>query len=191
MLHTLIGGFAGLPRFRAFLEAVPARGGRAGVSGLPGSSGALLVAALTQALEQRLFLVVAPTPGVAERWLSDFEALLGESARLYPQREALGEEEPHFEIAGERVETIELQQNQPGWVGEERVVVFNFRERPYTDAAGAERTGLTAIISHVATADEQIAGAGARVTLAGTLYQVATIEQAESGAGRVVLEPVP
>jgi len=91
----------------------------------------------------------------------------------------------------ERVETIELQQNQPGWVGEERVVVFNFRERPYTDAAGAERTGLTAIISHVATADEQIAGAGARVTLAGTLYQVATIEQAESGAGRVVLEPIP
>jgi transcription-repair coupling factor (superfamily II helicase) len=118
MLHTLIGGFAGLPRFRAFREAVPARGERVGISGLPGSSGALLVAALTQALEQRLFLVVAPTPGVAERWLSDFEALLGESARLYPQREALGEEEPHFEIAGERVETIEA-----ALAGEARVLV--------------------------------------------------------------------
>ncbi len=107
MLPTLLRTFTALPRFRALLEAVPARGARVGVAGLPGSSGAVLTAALAQALEQRLFLVVAPTPAVAERWLSDFEALLGGVARLYPQREALGEEEPHFEIAGERVETIE------------------------------------------------------------------------------------
>jgi transcription-repair coupling factor (superfamily II helicase) len=107
MLPKLIAGFTRLPRFRAFLEEVPQRGSRVAVSGLPGSSGALLVAALAEALEQRLFLVVAPTPAAAERWLSDFEALLGDPARLYPQREALGEEEPHLEIAGERVETIE------------------------------------------------------------------------------------
>ena len=51
--------------------------------------------------------VVAPTPADAERWLSDLQFLSDEPLALYPQREALGEEEPHYEIAGERVETIE------------------------------------------------------------------------------------
>jgi transcription-repair coupling factor (superfamily II helicase) len=77
------------------------------VSGLPGSSGAVLLGMLSEDLPQRTFLVVAPTPTEAERWYADLEVLMGETARLYPQREALGEEEPHFEIAGERVETIE------------------------------------------------------------------------------------
>jgi len=107
MLPHLVSAFASLPRFRAFLQGVPGRGTSVGVSGLPGSSRALLVAALARALEQRLVLVVASTPAAAEEWLSDFGVLLGDLARLYPQREALGEEEPHFEIAGERVETIE------------------------------------------------------------------------------------
>src|SRR5262249_50655822 len=52
------------------------------------------------------FTLVAPSPADAERWLSDFSVLAPEYTRLYPQREAFGEEEPHLEIAGERVETI-------------------------------------------------------------------------------------
>ena len=56
---------------------------------------------------QRLMAVVAPTPADAERWLSDLQFLSDEPVALYPQREALGEDEPHYEIAGERVETIE------------------------------------------------------------------------------------
>ncbi|HYC34052.1 MAG TPA: transcription-repair coupling factor, partial [Gemmatimonadales bacterium] len=43
----------------------------------------------------------------AERWLADLNQLTDEGVALYPQREALGEEEPHYEIAGERAETIE------------------------------------------------------------------------------------
>jgi transcription-repair coupling factor (superfamily II helicase) len=106
VLPRLVEVFRGLPRYRALRDAVPGRGGRLGVGGLPGSSGAVCVAALARDHPQRVFLVVAPDPVAAERWLADLEVLLGESVQLYPQREALGEEEPHFEIAGERVETI-------------------------------------------------------------------------------------
>ena len=56
---------------------------------------------------QRLLAIVAPTPGDAERWLTDLAHLTDEGVALYPQREALGEDEPHYEIAGERAETIE------------------------------------------------------------------------------------
>jgi transcription-repair coupling factor (superfamily II helicase) len=52
-------------------------------------------------------VIVAPTPGEAERWLTDLALLTDLPAALYPQREALGEDEPHYEIAGERAETIE------------------------------------------------------------------------------------
>ncbi|HET7039246.1 MAG TPA: transcription-repair coupling factor, partial [Gemmatimonadales bacterium] len=43
-------------------------------------------------------------------------------ARFYPQRESLGEEEPHYEIAGERVETLEAVLR-----GQARVVVTTLR----------------------------------------------------------------
>ena len=44
----------------------------------------------------------------AERWLADLQTLLGsETTALYPQRESLGAEEPHYELAGERIETID------------------------------------------------------------------------------------
>ena len=56
---------------------------------------------------QRLLTVVAPTPAEAERWLTDLAHLTDGPVALYPQREALGEDEPHYEIAGERAETIE------------------------------------------------------------------------------------
>lgn len=107
MLPGLVAAFRALPAYRAFRVSLPERGARVGVEGLPGSSAAVLLTAIAQDLEQRLFLVVTPTPAAAERWLADLDVLLGDLARLYPQREALGEEEPHFEIAGERVESIE------------------------------------------------------------------------------------
>ncbi|HYE76571.1 MAG TPA: hypothetical protein VEI97_01165, partial [bacterium] len=74
---------------------------------MPGSSGAALAAWLVQTFPQRLLAVVAPSPADAERWLTDLSHLTDLPTALYPQREALGEDEPHYEIAGERAETIE------------------------------------------------------------------------------------
>src|SRR5207244_4076968 len=79
---------------------------------------------------QRVFVVLAPTPSDAERWLADAHMLVGDAAALYPQREALGAEEPHFEIAGERIETLEALLS-----GKIRVLVTTAR-------AAAERTGV-------------------------------------------------
>src|SRR4026207_2427434 len=39
--------------------------------------------------------------------LADLATLSARATALSPQREALGEEEPHYEIAGERAETLE------------------------------------------------------------------------------------
>jgi transcription-repair coupling factor (superfamily II helicase) len=88
-------------------ERLPARGSSVTLGGLPGSSGAVLAAWIARRFPQRLLTVVAPTPGEAERWLADLNQMADEGVALYPQREALGEEEPHYEIAGERAETIE------------------------------------------------------------------------------------
>ena len=44
----------------------------------------------------------------AERWLADLQSLAADTAvALYPPREGFGEAEPHAEVAGERVETLE------------------------------------------------------------------------------------
>ena len=88
-------------------ERLPVRGTSVTLGGLPGSSGAVLIAWIAQRFPQRLLTLVAPTPGEAERWLADLNQLTDGDVALYPQREALGEEEPHYEIAGERAETIE------------------------------------------------------------------------------------
>ncbi len=106
MLPRLVEAFQSLPRFRSLDSELPDRGGVFNLGGLPGGSTAVLVAALVEKHPQRTFLIVAATPADAERWLADLTVLLGDRVRLYPQREALGEEEPHLEIAGERVETI-------------------------------------------------------------------------------------
>jgi transcription-repair coupling factor (superfamily II helicase) len=92
---------------RELAERVPARGQLVRLGGLPGSSGAAAVAWLAEQFPGRLQVVVATSPGEAERWLSDLQHLMGDGLALYPQREALGEEEPHYEIAGERIETLE------------------------------------------------------------------------------------
>jgi transcription-repair coupling factor (superfamily II helicase) len=134
-LDFLLERFRELPATRSLIERLPPPGSRIGVGGLPGSSPAVLVATLAQRLPQRVFSVVAPTPADAERWLADLQTLLGtEIPALYPQREALGAEESHYELAGERIETIEALLR-----GAVRVLVTTAR-------ASAERTAVPAAL---------------------------------------------
>jgi transcription-repair coupling factor (superfamily II helicase) len=106
-LRPVLDAFERAPSAQDLTPRLPGRGATLRLGGLPGSSGAVLVAWLARTLPQRLLAVVAPTPGDAERWLNDLAHLTDGGIALYPQREALGEEEPHYEIAGERAETIE------------------------------------------------------------------------------------
>ena len=106
-LKPVLDAFAGTPAVRDLAERLPARGETLRLGGLPGSSGAVLAAWLVQTFPQRLLTIVAPTPADAERWLTDLGHLTDEPTALYPQREALGEDEPHYEIAGERAEAIQ------------------------------------------------------------------------------------
>lgn len=135
-LDFLLEKFSELPATRALAADLPPAGQRAGVGGLPGSSPAVLAATLARLLPQRVFAVVAPTPADGERWLADLQTLLGPDApALYPQRESLGAEEPHYELAGERVETLEALLR-----GAVRVVVTTAR-------ASAERTAVPAVLT--------------------------------------------
>ena len=113
-LPTLIEAIEGLPELDAVAEALPGRGARVSVSGLHGSSDALLIAALARRITTRLILVVSDDVAGAERWLADLSQLVDAEAgqeslpvAFYPPRESFGEAEPHAEIAGERVETLE------------------------------------------------------------------------------------
>ena len=107
-LPRLVAAFAALPQVDELLRKVPAPRERVGLAPLAGSAGAVLVAALAERRPHGLVVVATPTPTAAERWLADLNVLLPDDAvALYPQREALGEDEPHYEIAGERVETLE------------------------------------------------------------------------------------
>ena len=133
-LDFLLDRMDGLPATGALVEQLPAPGSRLPLGGLPGSSAAVLVAALARRLPQRVFVVLTPTPGDAERWLADAQALVGSVVGLYPQREGLGAEEPHFEIAGERIESVEALLH-----GAVRVLVTTAR-------ASAERTGVPAAL---------------------------------------------
>jgi len=133
-LTFLIDRFDALPATAALADALPGAGVRRGVAGLPGSSAAVLLAALARRRAQRVFVVVTATPTDAERWLADLQALAGDAAALYPQREALGAEEPHVEIAGERIETIEALLS-----GRIHLLVTTAR-------AAAERTGVPATL---------------------------------------------
>jgi transcription-repair coupling factor (superfamily II helicase) len=106
-LRPVVDAFERSPAAVDLADRLPLRGTAVRLGGLPGSSGSVLVASLSRRLPQRLLAVVAPTTGEAERWLADLSQLVEEGLALYPQREALGEDEPHYEIAGERAETIE------------------------------------------------------------------------------------
>jgi len=136
MLTALLDAIEGLPLFGRLARELPAPHDRVRVSGLPGSSAAALTGALVRRMGQaRVFVVVTESLADAERWLSDLDALLGAgSAALYPPREGFGEVEPHLEVAGERVETLERLAR-----GEVRVLVTTAR-------AVLERTRLPSAV---------------------------------------------
>lgn len=108
-LPRLLDAIAGLPAFDRAFKALPGPGGSFRVGGLAGSSDAVLVAALARAMPHRLVAVVADQLADAERWLADLNALVDETpVAFYPPREGFTQGEPHAEVAGERVETLEL-----------------------------------------------------------------------------------
>ncbi|MFL5577397.1 MAG: CarD family transcriptional regulator, partial [Gemmatimonadaceae bacterium] len=127
-LPTLLDAVERLPAFARLLNTLPEPGGRLRVGGLPGSSDAVALAALARRLPGRFFVVLTDSLPDAERWLADLESLVDEPSpggpggngvapgaapsaaspvALYPPREGFGEAEPHAEVAGERVETLE------------------------------------------------------------------------------------
>ena len=107
-LPTILDAVERLGAFARVANAIPSARSRVAVAGLAGSSDAVLVAALARRFPQRFFVVVTDAVADAERWLADLHALTDdETAALYPPREGFGEAEPHAEIAGERVETLE------------------------------------------------------------------------------------
>lgn len=135
MLRPVLDAF-GRTRFaREVAERLPSAGNRLRLGGLPGSSPAALAAWLAEERPNQLVTVVATTPSEAERWLADLAQLTDRRVALYPQREALGEEEHHVEIAGERTETIEAL-----LAGDLGVLVTTAR-------ASAERTAVPAVLA--------------------------------------------
>src|SRR3989449_8642391 len=134
-LDFLLERFQDLPATRSLIGRLPPPGMRIGVGGLPGSSTAVLVSALARALPQRVFTVIAPTPADGERWLADLQTLPApDMTAPYPQRESLGAEEPHYEPAGRRIETLEALLR-----GAVRVLITTAR-------ASAERTAVPAAL---------------------------------------------
>jgi transcription-repair coupling factor (superfamily II helicase) len=107
-LDALLDAVERLSAFTRVINTLPVPGSRLVAGGLPGSADAVLVAALARRLPTRFFVVAAETVAESERWLADLETLLSDAPlALYPAREGFGEAEPHMEIAGERVETLE------------------------------------------------------------------------------------
>ena len=107
-LPSLLDAIERLPAFTRVFNTLPAPARQLRIAGLPGSSDAALVAALARRLPTRFIVVVADGVPQAERLLSDLHTLLDqEPVALYPPREGFGELEPHVEVAGERVETLE------------------------------------------------------------------------------------
>jgi transcription-repair coupling factor (superfamily II helicase) len=107
-LPLLLETIERLPAFARLLNTLPTPGETRRIAGLPGSADATAVAALAQRAPSRFFVVVAETLPDAERWLADLRTLLEDDiVALYPPREGFGEAEPHMEVAGERVETLE------------------------------------------------------------------------------------
>jgi transcription-repair coupling factor (superfamily II helicase) len=157
-LDFLLDRFDELPATAALAERLPRDGSRLAVDGLPGSSPAVLLAALARRFPQRVFVAIAPTPTEAERWLADLQTLLeagsGGGVALYPQREALGAEEPHLEIAGERIEAME------------DLLSGRLRALVTTARASAELTAVPAALESGRVVLEQGSGNGLTATIA-------------------------
>ena len=107
-LPTLLDALERLPQFTRVWNSLPAPDRTLTIAGLHGSSDAVMVAALARRLTGRVLVVITDALPDAERWLADLNALSdGDGIALYPPREGFGEAEPHAEVAGERVETLE------------------------------------------------------------------------------------
>ncbi|HZN97982.1 MAG TPA: DEAD/DEAH box helicase, partial [Gemmatimonadales bacterium] len=136
-LKLIVDAFERAPQVQELAQRLPGRDTALHLGGLPGSSGAVMVAWLVRTFPQRLVTVVAPSPAEAERWLTDLGHLADVPAALYPQREALGEDEPHYEIAGERAETVQA------------LLESRLRVLVTTARATAERTLLPAALERL------------------------------------------
>ncbi|MEX2179357.1 MAG: transcription-repair coupling factor [Gemmatimonadaceae bacterium] len=122
-LPFLLEAIDRLPAFTRLMNTLPAPGERIRIAGLAGSSDAVAIAALARRAPGRFLVIIADTLPDAERWLADLRTLVaGDVVALYPPREGFGEAEPHLEIAGERVETLERTMR-----GEVRVLVTTAR----------------------------------------------------------------
>jgi transcription-repair coupling factor (superfamily II helicase) len=157
-LRPVLDAFGRAPAAQELAGRLPARGAALRLGGLPGSSAAVLTAWLAQRFPQRLIVVMAPTPADAERWLSDLALLSDAPAALYPQREALGEDEPHYEIAGERAETLEALLRgrlrllvTTARATAERTLVPAALERLTLPLSVGERRGLTDVVRALET----------------------------------------
>ena len=137
-LKPVLDAFDRTPTTADLAERLPAPRRRRSASGAwPASAAVCSRRGSANNHPQRQVVVVATTPGEAERWLTDLTLLTDGAVALYPQREALGEEEPHYEIAGERVETIESLLR-----GQVRIVITTAR-------ATAERTLMPAALERL------------------------------------------
>jgi transcription-repair coupling factor (superfamily II helicase) len=107
-LPNILDAIERLPAFTRLVNTLPAPRAELLAAGLPGSADATLIAALARRLPTRFLVVVADGVPLAERLLADLHTLIDETpVALYPPREGFGEVEPHVEVAGERVETLE------------------------------------------------------------------------------------
>ena len=107
-LPMLLDAVERLPVFTRLTGTLPGPRQLRRVGGLVGSSDAVLVAALARRLPGRFITIVTDGLPEAERWLADLQVVADDvGVALYPPREGFGELEPHAEVAGERVETLE------------------------------------------------------------------------------------
>ena len=111
MAHEyLIDAFTSQPAFAALRDALPRPGATQRIGPLPGSSPALLLAALQRAQPTRVLVGLAASPSHAETLHADLVAVLGEgTSALFPQRETLPYEtgEADLEVKGLRIEALE------------------------------------------------------------------------------------
>ena len=79
-LKPVMDAFERTPATVELASRLPGRGAALELGGLAGSSGAVVAAWVAREQGQRLVVVIAPTPGEAERWLTDLSLLRKVSA---------------------------------------------------------------------------------------------------------------
>ncbi len=86
MLPHLVSVFRAHSVLRTLERNLPRRKQAYDISGLPGSSAAVLVAALNEDLPPRVILLVAPNPTEAEMWYADLNVFGGHPGIRGPRR---------------------------------------------------------------------------------------------------------